>query len=129
MIDERIDAIQAVPFIFYNLCDAGWAGNSRLAVFCGGEPVPTALSRHFEGCNSFTNVYGPTETTVWATSHVLGKWEWGLSPSKIPIGKPIFNMAVLILDDQLQQVPTGTMGEMYIGGIGMTREWLLTLHP
>ena len=122
IVDERVDVIQATPFTFYTLSDVGWVGSSRLAVFCGGEPVPTALSQDFEGCNSFTNIYGPTETTVWATFHVLEQYDWGLSPSKIPVGKPIYNTAVMVLGDQLQLLPTGEMGEMYIGGIGMTRE-------
>ena len=65
------------------------------------------------------NNYGPTECTVVATS---GFVEWANRPGILPsIGKPIDNTHLYILDENLEQVPVGTLGELYIGGAGVAR--------
>lgn len=66
------------------------------------------------------NEYGPTETTVWCIAHeVTPKDE-----HSIPIGKPIQNTQVYILDNHLNPVPKGVLGELYIGGMGVTNGYL-----
>jgi len=68
------------------------------------------------------NNYGPTECTVVATS---GTVEPGASRDALPtIGLPIANTKVYILDEQLEQVPSGAAGELYIGGAGVARGYL-----
>ncbi len=70
----------------------------------------------------YINAYGPTESTICATSHRVdpqGKYQ-----DSIPIGKPIQNMEVLILDEQGQLMPMGYPGELYLGGVGVARGYL-----
>jgi acyl carrier protein len=61
-------------------------------------------------------MYGPTETTIWSTIHKVDQ-----SRGQVPIGRPIANTQIYILNDQLQPVPTGSEGEIYIGGHGLAR--------
>lgn len=82
----------------------------------GGEALPSALVASLR--QSFTgelyNMYGPTETAIWSTVHRVQE-----QPSSIPIGKPIVNTQVYILDSQLNPVPAGEPGELFIGGDGV----------
>ncbi len=87
----------------------------------GGEAFPLALARELDGLVSGTvmNMYGPTETTVWSsTQPVVG------SPDMISIGRPIANTQMYVLDARREPVPTGEIGELYIGGAGVTRGYL-----
>ncbi|WP_406161769.1 amino acid adenylation domain-containing protein [Streptomyces canus] len=67
------------------------------------------------------NMYGPTESSVWATW-----WDCGRSrgESVVPIGRPLHNVAVYVLDDQGNEVPVGGVGELCLGGIGSARGYL-----
>ncbi len=78
---------------------------------CPADIVETWASRH-----RFFNLYGPTETTIWATSELCS-----LADVLPPIGHPIANTQVYLLDVHLQPVPVGVPGELYIGGIGLGR--------
>ena len=62
------------------------------------------------------NMYGPTETTVWSSTYTLTG-----SETTVPIGRPIANTALYILDHHMQPVPVGTAGDLYIGGKGVAR--------
>src|SRR6185503_12722711 len=62
------------------------------------------------------NMYGPTETTVWSSTYTVTGDE-----TSIPIGRPIANTALYILDHRMQPVPAGTAGDLYIGGKGVAR--------
>jgi acyl carrier protein len=89
-----------------------------------GERCPGELvERHFQSLpNSVLyNEYGPTEATVWCT---VFRFEKGESRTVVPIGRPIANTQVYILDTHLQPVPIGVAGELYIGGEGLAREYL-----
>ena len=61
-------------------------------------------------------MYGPTETTVWSTTHRADR-----SLSTVPIGRPIVNTRLYVLDQQLRPVPIGVPGELFIGGEGVAR--------
>lgn len=63
------------------------------------------------------NVYGPTETTIWSTMSILKNYT-------INIGKPLYNETTYILDNSLQPLPLGSIGELYIGGLGVARGYL-----
>jgi aryl carrier-like protein len=65
------------------------------------------------------NMYGPTETTIWSAAHPVGE-----CISSVPIGRPIANTQIYILDKNLQPVPVGVPGEIFIGGEGVTRGYL-----
>ncbi len=69
------------------------------------------------------NGYGPTEATVFATSNALDEPLPEDAPS-VPIGRPIGNTTVYVLDEHLEPVPTGVPGELHIGGPGLARGYL-----
>jgi amino acid adenylation domain-containing protein len=113
----RITVMQATPATWRLVLEAGWAGNPRLKILCGGEALPRDLSEELHArAESVWNMYGPTETTIWSTVH---KVESGESP--VSIGRPIGNTQVYILDSKLEPVPIGIPGELYIGGLGLAR--------
>jgi amino acid adenylation domain-containing protein len=66
------------------------------------------------------NGYGPTENTTFTTTYEVRQWVAG----DVPIGRPIANTSVYILDDQRQPVPIGHVGELYAGGDGLARGYL-----
>jgi amino acid adenylation domain-containing protein len=84
----------------------------------GGEVVPASLVRLlrqvFKG--DIHNMYGPTETTVWSTECLIQN-----ADSAISIGRPIANTQIHLLDPDLNPVPTGEIGELFIGGDGVVR--------
>jgi amino acid adenylation domain-containing protein len=85
-------------------------------IIVAGEPCPAGLVAEWGQNRRFCNAYGPTETTVCATTHVCEPD--GRQP---PIGRPIANTQIYILDAQQQPLPIGVAGEVYIGGIGLAR--------
>jgi len=84
-----------------------------------GEACPADLVARWAPGRRFYNAYGPTEATVYATIAECR------DPTETPpIGRPLANVQVYILDSALQQVPVGVPGELYIGGIGVARGYL-----
>jgi acyl carrier protein len=113
----RVTVMQATPATWRMVLEAGWAGNPKLKILCGGEALPRDLSEELHArAGSVWNMYGPTETTIWSTVH---KVESGENP--VSIGHPIGNTQVYILDSKLEPVPVGIPGELYIGGLGLAR--------
>lgn len=94
---------------------------SLQSVIVAGEACPMeVVQRHYSfipECK-FYNEYGPTEGTVWSTVYEALATEFG---SHVPIGRPIANMQVFLLDTNGQPVPVGVPGELYIGGAGLAR--------
>ncbi|MFW2333290.1 MupA/Atu3671 family FMN-dependent luciferase-like monooxygenase [Ilumatobacter sp.] len=88
----------------------------------GGEALPTELARELTGLVSgrVTNMYGPTETTIWSLTHDLD----GEIGTSIPIGTPIANTSVHVLDRHRRPVPVGVFGELFLGGDGVARGYL-----
>ena len=70
------------------------------------------------GIDDLFNEYGPTETTVWCSVHQIIKDDANTMP--VPIGKPIVNTGIYVLDEKLQLLPLGAIGELYIGGLNVT---------
>jgi acyl carrier protein len=84
-----------------------------------GEACPADLVARWADGRRFFNLYGPTEATIWAT--VAKCRDGGQKP---PIGHPIANVQVYVLDSQLQPVTSDTAGELHIGGVGLARGYL-----
>jgi natural product biosynthesis luciferase-like monooxygenase protein len=96
---------------------AGLAKLKRLMV--GGEAFPPALAQDLAGlvAGKVMNMYGPTETTIWSAVHTVERGEQGV----IPLGKPLANQQIHILDSRRQPLPPGVPGELAIGGDGVVR--------
>jgi len=93
-------------------------------VICSGEPLPFDMKQRFYARlpeTDLINQYGPTEMTVEVTSYLL---ERGNTISYIPIGEPMKNTKMYVLDEWKQPVPVGVPGEMYLGGLGVARGYL-----
>jgi amino acid adenylation domain-containing protein/non-ribosomal peptide synthase protein (TIGR01720 family) len=92
-------------------------------VVCSGEALSLDLQeRFFDRLEAnLHNLYGPTEASIDVTS-------WTCQPRvkylTVPIGRPIANTQVYILDSDLQPVPIGVFGELYIGGVGLSQGYL-----
>ncbi|MBL9210227.1 MAG: amino acid adenylation domain-containing protein, partial [Opitutaceae bacterium] len=88
-----------------------------------GEPVPPPLARRIAAVGTQAwNLYGPTETTVWSTAHRLTTAA-DASPQAIsaPIGRPLANTTVTIVDETGRPVGPGERGELCLGGAGVAR--------
>ena len=121
-LTERIHAhrpshIQATPSSLKNLLAAGWNGDSSLCLLSAGEALGRELAEVLlEKCGQLWNLYGPTETTVFSVAcrvtHAPGK--------PVRIGRPLANTRLYVLDARMQPVPIGAVGELYIGGEGVS---------
>lgn len=121
MLEEHnITIMQATPATWMMLLDAGWKGKPDLTVICCGEAFPRELAnRLLTGNSSVWNGYGPTETTIFsAVSKVTESHR-----SNVPIGRPVDNTTLYILDEQLQPLPPGMVGSLYIGGRGLAIDY------
>jgi amino acid adenylation domain-containing protein/thioester reductase-like protein len=119
--------MQATPATWRLLLANNWQGNSDLNIICGGEAMTRSLADLLlERCKSLWNMYGPTETTVYSAVYRVEP-----GSSTIPIGDPIANTQIYLIDTQcqhqdhvLKQVAAGQPGEIYIGGYGLARGYL-----
>ncbi|HEX4694088.1 amino acid adenylation domain-containing protein [Sphingomonas sp.] len=109
--------MQVTPATWRALVEAGWQGSPSLRVLCGGEAFPRDLAEALlMRAGEVWNVYGPTETTIWSTvARVTG------STGPVPIGRPIANTSIHILDRYGNTAPIGVTGELFIGGAGLAK--------
>ncbi len=116
----KITMLQATPSTWRMLLECGWAGASQMKALCGGEQFPPDLAEQLlQRCASVWNLYGPTETTIWSCIYrVQG------SSFPVPIGRPIANTSVYVLDDAGEPMPAGRVGELWIGGDGLANGYL-----
>ena len=109
--------MQATPVTWKLLLEAGWEGNPRMKVLCGGEAFPRGLANELvKRAKSVWNMYGPTETTIWSATGELK-----LEDGTVAIGPPIDNTRFYVLDSYGQLAPIGVPGELHIGGDGLAR--------
>jgi amino acid adenylation domain-containing protein len=121
---EGVTTLHFVPSMLQPFVEAVEAGRcaSLRHVVCSGEALPPALVRRFHdrfaGPVVLTNLYGPTEAAVdvscWPCARDGGD-------GVVPIGRPVWNTALYVLDAGLQPVPVGVPGELYIGGVQVAR--------
>ena len=97
-------------------------GLSRLAcMMVGGEALPVTLARELKSLvpGKVMNMYGPTETTIWSAVHAVDRVD-----AAVPLGRPLANQAIYILDRRQHLLPVGVPGELVIGGKGVVRGYL-----
>ncbi len=122
---EKIQAtgatiMQATPSTWRLLIEAGWRGDAGFESSLRGEAMPPDLADSLIAIShEVWNMYGPTETTIWSAIDLVK-----ISSSPMPIGRPIANTQIYILDDQMRPVPVGVKGHLYIGGDGLARGYL-----
>ncbi|MFJ3663402.1 amino acid adenylation domain-containing protein [Streptomyces sp. NPDC090119] len=115
---DGVTVVQATPSLWRGVVESAADVLARIRVLVGGEALPAELAEALTaGSPSVTNVYGPTETTIWSTAAELARGGTGAPP----IGGPIANTRVYVLDAGLQPVPPGVPGELYIAGEGVAR--------
>jgi amino acid adenylation domain-containing protein len=113
---EGVDFIQATPSTWRLLLTAGWAGGRHIKALCGGESLPPDLGRELlPRVGELWNCYGPTETTVWSSFHRVLNCD-----EAVPIGHPAANTQLHVVDGKLRSLPVGVVGEIFIGGEGVT---------
>ncbi len=125
LLDEHaVTVMQGTPATWQLLVHSGWGGKPGLKMLCGGEALPRPLAGALlQRGGELWNMYGPTETTVWsAVAQVEDEDEKGAGP--MPIGRPIANTFLYVLDRQNRPVPEGVVGELWIGGDGVARGYL-----
>jgi len=131
LIDEQVTVLNQTPSAFGQLLpiDSELRGklNLRYVIF-GGEALELSMLKdwfedHGDEQPRLINMYGITETTVHVTYRPLKK-EDSINKSGSIIGKPIRDLSLYLLDEQMEPVPTGVSGELYVGGAGLARCYL-----
>ncbi|MEZ4681387.1 MAG: amino acid adenylation domain-containing protein [Caldilineaceae bacterium] len=118
--------MQATPATWRLLLLYGWPGVPNLKILCGGEALHAELAEKLlPRCASLWNMYGPTETTIWSTVYQVTPDQLNDSTQSqngvVPIGRPIANTTIHILDANGQPTTVGVPGDLYIGGAGLAR--------
>jgi nonribosomal peptide synthetase DhbF len=121
----RGSLISAVPSALAQVLATERVGaQAMVAALCGEAltgPVVEAIRAAVPGAR-IENIYGPAEATVYATTYVVP--DDGEPATAPPIGRPVWNTRVYVLDEGLRLVPQGVAGELYIAGVGLARGYL-----
>ena len=124
-----IDCLKIVPSHLATLLASSSSPSllPRQCLVLGGEAASWDLiekiQQHAPNCR-ILNHYGPTETTVGVLTYPVKSKQASYNAKTVPIGRAIANTQVYLLDQQLQPVPIGVPGELYIGGAGLARGYL-----
>lgn len=123
--EQHITTLHFVPSmlqIFLEEPDVKSCSSLR-QVFCSGEALSIALQEKFFAClkAELHNLYGPTEAAIDVT---YWHCQPGTKLSSVPIGRPVANTQTYILNSDLQPVPIGVSGELYLGGVQLARGYL-----
>ncbi len=113
--------MQATPATWNLLLASGWNNSARVRVLCGGEALTQELAKGLLAVtDTLWNVYGPTETTIWSS---ICRVHDADRPT-VPLGQPLANTTLHIVEENLQPAPLGVPGELLIGGTGLARGYL-----
>lgn len=130
IVRQQIDTLHFVPAMLEAFLEAPGVANcdGLRRVICSGEALSSKLQqRFFETFNANTvalyNLYGPTEAAIDVTAWACQASADG-GEASVPIGYPIANTQIHLLDSQGRQVPIGIPGELHIGGAGLARGYL-----
>ncbi|WP_283188196.1 non-ribosomal peptide synthase/polyketide synthase [Pseudomonas sp. PMCC200344] len=120
---EQVTTLHFVPSMLRAFVEEPSLVNCRSLrqVFASGEALPVDLVRRFMSQHpaALVNLYGPTEAAI-----DVSVWRCSVDDLIVPIGKPIANLRLYILDEAMQPLPIGSIGELYIGGVGVARGYL-----
>ncbi|MER5634533.1 amino acid adenylation domain-containing protein, partial [Streptomyces nitrosporeus] len=123
--EQGVTVLQGVPSVLRLVADEpGWAECTGLRmVFSAGEALDAELCRRLGEPTGATvwNTYGPTECSIDVTGQ---EFDPELHTEAVPIGRPIDHMRVYVLDEELDPVPIGVVGELYAGGTGTARGYV-----
>lgn len=120
MDESEATILQATPATWRVLIESGWRGRKGLKMLCGGEALPRDLAATLLDLGGeLWNMYGPTETTIWSTI-----WRVRDASRTIPVGLPIANTDICVLEASGLPAPIGVVGELCIGGYGVARGYL-----
>ncbi len=119
--DQGATHLHATPSFLQQLMPGKYGRLKR--VIAGGEACPAELAEAWGGYVSFYNEYGPTETTVTATEYLFSP-ENNQEEKLVPIGRPVANTQLFVLDGNRKLLPEGAAGELYIGGVQVARGYL-----
>ncbi|MGH8079833.1 MAG: amino acid adenylation domain-containing protein, partial [Lysobacter sp.] len=117
--DHDITHVTLTPAVLTSVEDPRDMASLRTLVVAG-DACPKALVERWAEGRRFVNAYGPTESTIWATFQACHVDD----DSHPPIGRPIANAKIYLLDRHGEPVPTGVAGEIHIGGAGVARGYL-----
>lgn len=123
---QRISVLMSVPTLLAALLEQAGVEKrcaSLRLITCGGEAMTPPLMRRCLSrfpAASLHNAYGPTEITIGCTRWVCN----GSEEATVPIGYPTANAELYVLDPELEPVPIGVPGELYVGGIGVARGYV-----
>ncbi|MBM7078648.1 polyketide synthase [Micromonospora humida] len=113
----EVTVAQATPSMWRLLLETGWTPTSRLTVLSGGEALVPATAQQLHGtARALWNLYGPTEATIWASAHRVES-----VGAFLPLGEPLPNLALHVLDADLEPADTG---ELYLSGVGLARGYV-----
>ncbi|WP_280863756.1 non-ribosomal peptide synthetase [Streptomyces sp. SAI-144] len=115
-----ITVVQGTPSLWQMLVSHDPERLRGVRALVGGEALPADLAEALlSSADEVTNLYGPTETAIWSTASPVTR-----APGPPPIGRPIANTRVYVLDEGLSLVPPGVVGELYIAGAGVARGYI-----
>ncbi|WP_245651928.1 non-ribosomal peptide synthetase [Streptosporangium amethystogenes] len=117
LAEERVSHVTLPPAVLATLEEGAIAPETVLVV--AGEACPAEVMRRWARGRRMFNSYGPTETTVDATL-----WRCAPAAREVAIGRPVVNTRVFVLDTALSPVPVGTVGELYVAGVGLARGYV-----
>jgi amino acid adenylation domain-containing protein len=121
--DHAVTVLQGTPSSWLLWTDAQARPPRDLKVLCGGEALSGRVAEKARDWGvEVWNLYGPTETTIWSATYQVDEVEAGAL--SVPIGRPIANTRVYVLDQGLEPTPIGVAGELYIAGDGLARGYL-----
>ncbi|KAF7600495.1 MAG: non-ribosomal peptide synthetase [Candidatus Dactylopiibacterium carminicum] len=122
--DQRIGTCHFVPSMLSAfLATPGARGLQLQRVFCSGEELPAPLRDRFHATLSgeLHNLYGPTEAAVDVSYWPAGRDDHA---HPVPIGFPVWNTWLYVLDERMRPLPPGVAGDLYLGGVQLARGYL-----
>ncbi len=118
--DRRV-LINTVPSVVKQLLDEEVDLSNVRVLNMAGEPIPVNTIRQLDKARiAVRNLYGPSEDTTYSSCYRFEDRKY----TQVPIGKPIYNTRFYLLDEHLQLVPKGCIGELFISGVGLAQGYL-----